>query len=93
MFVVLNLYLKERLYAQDTEKSEIRNHITRDVAGISAKEKEKQNARNYVKPKPMVSGSGILSGIHSGSGRLSGIHKEFKTGLRISQGLNSKTGW
>ena len=25
--------------------------------------------------------------------RLSGIHKEFKTGLRLSQGLNFKTGW
>ena len=24
--------------------------------------------------------------------RLSGIHKEFKTGLRLSQGLNFKTG-
>ena len=25
--------------------------------------------------------------------RLSGIHKKFKTGLRLSQGLNFKTGW
>ena len=25
--------------------------------------------------------------------RLSGIHKAFKTGLRLSQGLNFKTGW
>ena len=25
--------------------------------------------------------------------RLSGIHKEFKTGLRLREGLNSKTDW